>query len=555
MIRETWRSLSAFMANPRRQILGLASASLVGGLAEAVVLVLVVSITLVATGQTETVGPLPVLGVELSATHALVVAAVLAVANIAVHYVTARLIGRLGTSVQSESRTAAINAFLHADWNRQSLEREGRLHETVAVLSTNAAQATMSIATGVTAALQLTALMTVALLVDPLATLIVVVSGLVLFAGLRPMSLATRRRSAAFLDATGDLLTSLTRSTGMAMELRAFGVTETERLRLERQVRDTAERNRKMRVASRFGQTLYRDLAIAFLVGAVGLLYLLGPEDIGAVGAVVLLVIRAANSSQGLQVMRQQVSEWSPDVERLIERIDSLRADAHQGGSTPTDHLGAIRLEQMSYAYGDTPALEAVDLEILPGESIGIVGPSGGGKSTLMQVLMRLRTPTDGTVAVDGLDYRCVRDSDWARLVALVPQEPHLMEGTVRENAVFHRDGVSDREIEHACRLAHIWDEIQRLPHGLDTTLGARGSGISGGQKQRLAIARALIGSPELLVLDEPTSALDAASEERLRDTLSDLHGSLSIVIVTHRPVPLSVCDRVVQVVDGQLSA
>jgi ABC-type bacteriocin/lantibiotic exporter with double-glycine peptidase domain len=127
------------------------------------------------------------------------------------------------------------------------------------------------------------------------------------------------------------------------------------------------------------------------------------------------------------------------------------------------------------------------------------------------------------------------------------------MDGSVRDNIVFLRPNISDADVELAARRAHIWDELQQFPDGVDTVLGHRGLGLSGGQRQRVAIARALVGSPSLLVLDEPTSALDAGSEQRLLETLIDLKGTVSVVIVTHRPVPLSACDRVLEMRDGAI--
>ena len=127
------------------------------------------------------------------------------------------------------------------------------------------------------------------------------------------------------------------------------------------------------------------------------------------------------------------------------------------------------------------------------------------------------------------------------------------MDGTVRDNIVFMRAGIDDAMVERAARRAHIWDELQGFPDGVGTVLGPRGIGLSGGQRQRVAIARALAGMPSMLVLDEPTSALDPESERRLLETLMDLKGTMAVVIVTHRPVPLSACDRVLELRDGAL--
>jgi ATP-binding cassette, subfamily B, bacterial len=152
------------------------------------------------------------------------------------------------------------------------------------------------------------------------------------------------------------------------------------------------------------------------------------------------------------------------------------------------------------------------------------------------------------------MPYKEIACSCWARQVALVPQEPRLMEATVEENIRFHRPELSLSDIESAADAASIADEIRSLPNGFQTMLGPRGGGLSGGQKQRVAIARALVGAPQLLVLDEPTSALDSVSEERLQDTIEKLKGTIAMVIVAHRLSTLDACDRLIRMTGGELT-
>jgi ABC-type multidrug transport system fused ATPase/permease subunit len=154
---------------------------------------------------------------------------------------------------------------------------------------------------------------------------------------------------------------------------------------------------------------------------------------------------------------------------------------------------------------------------------------------------------------VSGIPYEQIEPQSWHRLVTLVPQEPKLFEGTVADNIAFLRPGITREEVEHAAGLAHVLDDIRALPEAFDTQLGPRGTGLSGGQKQRIAIARALVGEPQLLVLDEPTSALDVKSEQLLQQTIQDLKGRVTLVIVAHRLATLASCDRVVAMADGRI--
>lgn len=183
-----------------------------------------------------------------------------------------------------------------------------------------------------------------------------------------------------------------------------------------------------------------------------------------------------------------------------------------------------------------------------------MIGPSGAGKSTFAQLLLGLRSPTVGSVTVNGVQLTSVDRTWWTRHVAFVPQDPLLLTGTVAENILFLRDGLTAADLTRSARQANILDDIQRLSDGFDTHLGQRGSQLSGGQRQRMSIARALVSAPSLVVLDEPTSALDGHSEALIRDTLADLKGQVTIVLIAHRMSTLDLCDRIMVIEHGRVT-
>jgi ABC-type multidrug transport system fused ATPase/permease subunit len=196
-----------------------------------------------------------------------------------------------------------------------------------------------------------------------------------------------------------------------------------------------------------------------------------------------------------------------------------------------------------------------VCFSIRRGEIIGIIGPSGAGKSTLVQLLLGLREPTSGSVFVNGVPLTDVDRSSWTRLVSFVPQDAHLSTGTVAANIRFFRDDIEVADIQGALDRANLSSDVDKLADGWKTHLGERGLQLSGGQRQRMSIARALAGKPQLLILDEPTSSLDVWSESMIRSTVAGLKGDVTVIVIAHRLSTLDMCDRLMVIEGGHLTA
>jgi ABC-type multidrug transport system fused ATPase/permease subunit len=224
-------------------------------------------------------------------------------------------------------------------------------------------------------------------------------------------------------------------------------------------------------------------------------------------------------------------------------------------GGEPARAINTLSFQHVSFAYRpQTKVLSDIDFTVRAGEAIGVVGPSGAGKSTLVQLLLRLRPPTEGRYLINGSPAASIANSDWYRLVSYVPQEPRLLHASVADNIRFFRN-LTDDQIERAARLAQIHEDILSWPGGYQATIGPRADAVSGGQQQRICLARALAAEPDVLVLDEPTSALDPQSESLISASLKAIHRDLTMFIVAHRMSTLESCDRVMVIVDGRVEA
>lgn len=225
---------------------------------------------------------------------------------------------------------------------------------------------------------------------------------------------------------------------------------------------------------------------------------------------------------------------------------------------------GAIEYRDVCFSYPDAeigedgtererPVIDHMSLSIRPGETIALVGPSGGGKSTTCSLLPRFYDVTSGLISIDGQDVRSVTQKSLRRAIGLVQQDVYLFDGTLRENIAYGRPGATDKEIEDAARKANIHDFIASLPEGYDTLVGERGSRLSGGQKQRVAIARVFLKNPAILILDEATSALDNESEEAVQESLERLAADRTTIIIAHRLSTIKNADEIATVEHGRV--
>jgi ABC-type multidrug transport system fused ATPase/permease subunit len=199
--------------------------------------------------------------------------------------------------------------------------------------------------------------------------------------------------------------------------------------------------------------------------------------------------------------------------------------------------------------------LTGVELDLPPGSRTALVGASGAGKTSLVRLLLGLAVPDEGEVLVDGRPLSEVDPDAWRARTAYVPERPWLLAGTVADNVRVGRAEATDAEVVRALERAHVLDVVLRLPQGLDTPLGEDGARLSGGERLRIALARAFVKDAAVLVLDEPTAQLDAGTEAEVLAALRELAHGRTVVTVTHRAAPLDLHDRVVEVVDGVVRA
>jgi len=310
-------------------------------------------------------------------------------------------------------------------------------------------------------------------------------------------------------------------------------------------------------------------IAVVMLLafGAVGIVMWIGGHDIlagrltaGELSAFVFYSIIVAGAVGAVSETWGELQRGAGSAERIMELLATPPAvrSPPDPEPLPMPARGEVRFENVTFHYPsrpDTPALERFTLEVAPGEKLALVGPSGAGKTTVFQLLLRFYDPSSGTIRLDGVELARADLAQVRRRIALVPQDPVIFAGTVADNVRYGRPEASEDEVRRACAAAYADEFVARLPQGYDTPLGERGVRLSGGQRQRVAIARAILADRPVLLLDEATSALDAESERMVQLALAELMRGRTTLVIAHRLATVQNSDRIVVMDHGRLIA
>ena len=542
------RGLGVTSLGPRLAV--LAFWSFVSGISQAGVLVILSD---VAVNNAQGKSRFNILSLSISSSEALLIALGLVLVFFTAGVLAANASSSMSAYALRRGRDAIINGFFGASWAVQAEERLGQVQQMLTVNAERLSLIVLGLAVGLQALLNILALLLAAFVVSPISAAGVLGAGIVLFLALRPFNTWTRRAAKQMSSDNRRMATMTTEYTRLIREFRLLGVENEATTLLHNANEDAAKSLRRTRRLSQTLPTVYSTVALIFVLAGLALLVKRGAGNLASIGAVLLLILRSLAYGAQVQGTSQQLREYGAFVDELRTQVDEYNRDSHELRDIEPPPTFEIRSECLSFAYDrKTLVLNDISFKVEDGSIVGIIGRSGSGKTTLAQIILGMRKPSAGEIHLGGIQPSQLSLQEGASPIALVAQDPVLLQGSIAFNVAFFRD-LTVPQIESACRAAHLHDDILAMPRGYDTAVGEGGNALSGGQRQRLAIARALAGGPRLLVLDEPTSALDGRSERLIRQTLDELRGRMTVVVISHRLVTVDICDQLLVLDRGHL--
>jgi ATP-binding cassette, subfamily C, bacterial len=506
------------------------------------------SLMLLLEGWLARVGLEPTLGVLLF----LIVAGISLKA--AFLFAVSRQVGYTVAGVARDLRLEFIRALLRARWSYFVSQRSGHMSNAIGNEALRASMAYAALCNVLATLMQVVLYATIALVVSPWLALAALLTGAVvagLLHGLVNMAAAAGESQTQLIRSLSgrliDTVHGLKPVKAMAEDSRVQPLLESETQALD-------EAQRRQVFSAGLLSAMHEPMLV--LVLAFGLYFVLsaGTLEFAALLVMVFLFHRLVGKIHLAQTHLQTVAVSESAFASLRAAVSEAEAEEESTGSGLEPVLRrSLQLRDVVFSYGPTRILNGVNLEIPAGSFAALVGPSGAGKTTIVDLIIGLHRPDRGDVYLDGVPLGEVDMLRWRQSIGYVPQEMLLLHDTIRQNVTLGNPDFSDADVLNALASAGAADFVGRLPEGLDTVIGESGAKLSGGQRQRLAIARALIRKPALLVLDEVTTALDPATEAAICQSLAELKGEMTVVAISHQTAITRVADVTWRVEDGNV--
>jgi len=501
---------------------------------------IVIDATLAVTGLPATIGGFTVAVVLMLILRSVLLFAAMTYAGFAI------------ANVSTKIREDLLNAMFDTKWRYFVNHRAGRIANIISVDATRAGVAYIEAAKFVAATVQAVSYLAIAMMASFKFALAGLVAGLIIVAGLGKLIAISRRAGRRQTDSTSQLVTLVADALNNIKPIKSMARTVPFIAMFSSNL-EALNKSIKLRVLSSQGLDRGNDILISVLIGVCFFLAV-GVWDItlASVTVVGIVAFQSIAVVRRMQRFLQRGAELEASYYAVHQMSEKLEREAERaGGASDITLNDNCRFDRVTFAHQDRPTVENISLTIPSGKITVLQGPSGAGKTTIVDLLLGLHEPSSGEITIDGKSLLDLSLKAWRSNIGYVPQELSLLHTNLRDNISLGNSSLSDDDIYEALRLADAKDFVATLPEGLDSNAGEMGGRLSGGQRQRIAIARALVARPKLLILDEVTSALDPETEASICSNALSLAGDFTIIAITHRPAWSKIADCLYKIENG----
>ncbi|MSU55755.1 MAG: ABC transporter ATP-binding protein [Candidatus Taylorbacteria bacterium] len=495
------------------------------------------------------------LGLPFTAKYVFILMFALFVGKAAVLFIAQQITVRVNTDFEKKTRERILRYTFGAHWPFLSSQKLGYLDQMLTTDVVNSSSILLYMSNAVFIAVNLLVYSYLVWNTSPVIALLTVLAGGGIFFVFLPLLKKAKMFSESIEGETKKLAHFANEHILGAKTLKAMAVEEKALARGS----EFGVRMRKLSLRLSLVQNITSALlslaGVFFVMGLFAYLYKTSAFEFGSFVVVVFALNRVFSNVQYAQSSAHAISMQVPYLERILRFMEHAEGETEKDeGKQPFSFARKLEFKEVSFAYHHKePALHTVSFSVAKGETVGLIGPSGAGKTTIVDLLLRLIVPASGVVLCDGNDIQNIRLREWRERIGYVSQEVFLFNDTIENNIRFYRDGITTEGIEQAARTAHIYDFVMSLPEKWQTVVGERGVLLSGGQRQRIMLARVLAQKPELLILDEATSALDNESEQLIQQSIEELKGKITLIIIAHRLSTIAGADRLVALESGRV--
>ncbi len=486
----------------------------------------------------------------------LVVLVALIVARSALLFAAGALVGRIAVTMERRYRRELMSRYLQADWTFHLDQKAGWVTNLITREARRARMAAIQAGNHYSHMLIAGVFLLAGLLVSWQAlTVSLVIGGLLIIAAIRVNRLS-RQAGIKLVDANSRLTGTVIEGANLLKYIKGSAAEGQILTQFDHVISEVADLTFRQIIYQEFIQNYPDIIEVTVISILIYLIYIFFGNFSGDYIFFLLLAKRAYSRIAAMQSARRRAIQNIPSYEACVAMLDGAdRRQEPRGGRRFEGLRERIELRHVEFSFLQSgPIIQGVNLEIAKSSMVALVGRSGAGKTTLVDLILGLHRPTEGAVLVDDVDLWSYDIGSWRKRIGFVPQDPILFNGSISDNIRLPRPSASLQDVQAAARAAHATEFIDALPEGFDTLVGDLGAKLSGGQKQRIALARALIRDPEILILDEATSALDARSEQRIQDAILSLRGRITVIVIAHRLTTVERADRIFVIKDGRVA-